>query len=109
MTTRTEKVASLIQQIVAAFLPELLEKAAVGVTVTGVDVSPDMRNATVWVSVLDAMKQDITLGVIEASRREFQRQVASRMTTKFVPRLSFKLDAGGQYADHINRLLHKLE
>lgn len=109
MTQRIAKVESVVRQIVAEQLPLLLEKLAVGVTVTGVDASPDMRHAIVWVSVLDGAANDRIMKAIELSRPDFQRQVAKAMTTKYVPKLSFKLDTGGEYADHINRLLHNID
>lgn len=110
MSQRIAKVESLVRQVVASNLLELLEAQAVNVTVTGVDVSPDIRNATVWVGVLTQTddEQKKLFERVEATKGELQRRLASQMMTKFVPRLSFKLDTGGQYAEHINRLLGKL-
>ncbi len=110
MSQRIAKVESLVQQVVASNLPELMEADAVHITITGVDVSPDIRNATIWVGVLapDEELQKKLFMRVEGLRGELQRRLASRITTKFVPRLGVKLDTGGQYAEHINRLLGTL-
>lgn len=108
MSQRIAKVESLVQQTVAAAMPEVLGPVAANVTVTGVDVSPDLRNATVWLGVVGADTQ-ATLAEVEQLRPQLQSKLAAAMTTKFVPRLHLRLDAGGQYAEHINRLLHDID
>ncbi len=110
MSQRIAKVESLVQQVVAGSLPEFLEAEAPRVTVTGVDVSPDIRNATVWVGILadDDAARDGLYARVEGLRGEMQRRLAAKITTKFVPRLVFKLDTGGRYAEHITRLLGNL-
>jgi ribosome-binding factor A len=104
MSQRTEKVASLVQQIVARELTARLH--APELTVTGVDVTPDLRHATIW---LGQLKPDPELMKrVEQERGNIQAAVARQLTTKFVPRLSFKPDSGGEYADRINRLIQGL-
>lgn len=107
MSQRTEKVESLVQQTVAAALPELLGKEAASVTVTGVDVSPDLRAATIWIGVLTGDPETVMKAVL-AERGELQRLVAERLTTKFIPKLTLKLDTGGKYAEHIETILKQL-
>jgi ribosome-binding factor A len=104
MTQRTEKVASLIKQIVATELAARLRTPEV--TVTAVDVSPDLRQATIWLGLLDS-SSDLLERVV-AERPGIQSAVARQLTTKFVPRLHFKADSGGEYADHISRLIRDL-
>ncbi len=110
MSQRTEKVESLVQQVAASGLLMLLEKDGVKVSVTRVDVSPDLRNANVWLGILSFSEEDReqifqqTLAV----RSQIQHQLARKITTKFVPRLTFKSDTGGEYAEHISKLLKGL-
>lgn len=108
MSRRTEKAESLVQQTVARALTDLLPVGQV--TVTGVDVSPDMRNATVWVGVLTEGSDEANKLFIQIDefKAEIQRKLAKVMTTKFVPRLHFKHDTGGQYAEYISSLLKEL-
>lgn len=109
MSQRIAKIESLIQQVVARKLVELLDRDAAGVTVTRVDAAPDMRNATVWVGLLGSKAQQAQLWQhVERERSEIQAALGEHMTTKFVPRLHFKLDTGGEYAAEIDRLLKGL-
>lgn len=108
MSQRTDKVASLVQQIVAAELREQL--AAPELSVTAVDVSPDLRQATVWLSVISGNQQQTEelLQRVHAERSHIQAAVAKQMTTKFVPKIHFKHDTSGQYAEHIGRIMNDL-
>jgi ribosome-binding factor A len=103
---RLRRVASLVQQTVAAQLLTRLSRAE-AVTVTIVDVSPDLRHAVVWLGVTGADGKEI-LTEINSLRPELQRSLGEVMTTKFVPRMEFRLDQSGLYADHIGKLLRGL-
>jgi ribosome-binding factor A len=109
MSLRTEKVESLVKQIVAQQLPELMGPDSARLTITGVDVSPDLRNATVWVGVFaDVDRQKAEFDKVVALQKDFQRAVAKGLTIKFVPRLTFRHDTGGEYAEGITKLLRDL-
>jgi len=109
MSQRVAKVESVIQQTVATALMQLLDRDAAGVTVTRVDAAPDLRNATVWVGLLGAPKeQDRLWKIIEYVRGDVQAALAGKFTMKFVPRLHFRRDTGGEYAADIERLLRGL-
>jgi ribosome-binding factor A len=109
MSQRVAKVESLIQQVVATELVKLLERDAAAVTVTRVDASPDLRYAIVWIGLLGEPKRQEELWAhIERERHDLQVALGAKMTTKFVPRLTFKRDTGGEYAAEIDRLLRKI-
>lgn len=109
MSQRTEKVESLVRQTVAQALMQSLAADSARVTVTGVDVSPDLKQATVWIGVVGNDKQTKALWEqIEAAKSETQRAVNKTMTTKYVPHLNFRQDAGGEYAAHIDSIIRDL-
>ncbi len=108
MSQRTEKVASLVRQTAAAALGEALAGDMAKVTVTGVDVTPDLRHATIWIGLLGGDRdQERIWELILANRLEAQAAVAKTMTTKFIPRLEFRRDSGGDYAQHIEAIIKK--
>ncbi len=110
MSQRTKKVESLVQQLIAQKLPELLGPDAARLTITGVDVTPDLKQAIVWVGVLaDSESQKTEFAKVLEVKADIQRAVASGMTTKFVPRLEFRPDAGGEYAEYISKLLSDIK
>ncbi len=108
MSQRTQKVSSLIKQLVAAELTVLPESAYLAVT--SVEVSPDLRQATVWVGVLAKGDEEATalFKSVESAQKRLQGAVAKGMTTKFTPRLSIKRDSSGAYAEGISRLIKGL-
>jgi ribosome-binding factor A len=109
MTQRVAKIESLIQQVVAPALVELLDSDAASATVTRVDAAPDLRNATVWIGLLgNARAQDKLWARLEGIQGQLQAVVGAKMTTKFVPRLHMARDTGGEYAAEIDRLLRGL-
>lgn len=109
MSQRVAKVESVIQQVVARALPELLERDAAQMTVTRVDAAPDLRNATVWIGLLgDEAQSNATWAKLMDVRFDLQERLGQNMTTKFVPMLHFKRDTGGAYAAEIDRLLKGL-
>lgn len=105
MSQRIAKVESLVRQTVAPQMVELMGSEGALVTVTAVDVSPDLRHADIWIGIVN--DDELVFERVLEQRSELQRQLASVMTTKFVPKINLRHDSGGRYADHINRLLHE--
>lgn len=109
MSQRVGKVESVIQSVVAPALLELLERDAAQVTVTRVDVAPDLHNATVWVGLLGSEPEQKRLwDRIGHLRGDVQHRLGQAMTTKYVPQIHLKQDTGGAYAEEIDRLLRNL-
>lgn len=108
MSQRTQKVASLIQHAAAAELARQPEAARL--TVTRVDVAPDMRTAIIWIGILASGpdREDQLFRAAVQARDRIQQAVAHELTTKFVPRITLKKDEGGTYADRISRLIKGL-
>jgi ribosome-binding factor A len=109
MSQRTEKVQSLVRQTVATALGEMLAGDMANVTVTGVDVTPDLKHATVWIGLLGRDKdQDRIWELVLENRSQAQAAVAKVMTTKYIPKLEFRRDSGGDYAQHIEGIIKQL-
>jgi ribosome-binding factor A len=109
MSQRVAKVESLVLQVVATELIQLVEHDAEKITVTRVDVTPDLRSATVWVGLLgDKKSQERIWPEVTATISRLQEAVAAKLQTKYVPRLTLKLDTGGEYAAKIDDLLRHI-
>jgi ribosome-binding factor A len=112
MTTRRQvQVADEIQQIISVLLQREVKDPRLGfVTVIKAEVTSDLKYSTVYVSVLgSAEEQKASMEALTSSRGFLRRELASRMSMRFVPELRFKLDRGVEYSDHINRLLNELK
>jgi ribosome-binding factor A len=76
------------------------------VTVTGVDTSPDLRTARVYVSVLgDEHERERSLAGLQSSHGVLQGKIASAMRLKRTPTLTFEYDDSVERGDRITRLL----
>jgi len=89
-----------------AILTQVRDPRVHGVTVTRVEMAPDMRNATVHVSVMGSTtQQQLALRGLASSAGFLQAQIAERIDTRYVPRLVFKLDAGVKQSIEMARVL----
>jgi ribosome-binding factor A len=109
MSARTDKVASIVLHRVAAELQRLAPDVGVACTITSVDVSPDMKHALLWVGVIgDEALCTTMLTRLDGLSGQLQRAVAEAMSTKYSPRLAFRYDASGQYAQHMGEVMRGL-
>lgn len=92
-----------------AILADLKDPRVENVTVTYVEVSPDMRQAKVHVSVMgDETKQKLCLQGLQSSAGFLQTKVGKRIDTRYTPRLRFELDMGVKKSLAIAQLLHEV-
>lgn len=92
-----------------AILKDLRDPRIQDVTVTYVEVSPDMRQAKVHVSVMgDEAKQRLSLHGLQSAAGFLQSKISDRIDTRYTPRLQFVLDMGVKKSLAISRLLHDL-
>lgn len=109
-TRRLLKAAEAIREVVAqAILTELRDPRVQDVTVVGVEVSPDMREAKVAVSVMgDEKQQNLSLRGLQNAAGFLQSKIAGRIESRYTPRLHFKIDKGQQNAMVVGELLAKI-
>ena len=107
---RVLKAAEAIREVVSmAILTELRDPRVEGVTVTYVEVSPDMRQAKVHVSIMgDETHQKLCLHGLRSSAGFLQNRISDRIDTRYTPRLKFELDEGVKKSLAISQLLHEL-
>lgn len=79
------------------------------VTVTEVRISPDLRNATAFVTPLGGGNVEEALVALKRAAPFLRGQVARMMKLRFAPTLSFQADTSFDYAGHINAILHSPE
>lgn len=83
--------------------------AATPVTVTEVRISPDLRQARVYVMPLGGAAQDAVVSALERARGYLRRRVAGAVHLKFVPDLTFQIDRSFEEAGRIARALRQPE
>ncbi len=90
-----------------AILADLKDPRIENVTVTYVEVSGDMRQAKVHVSVMgDETKQQLCLHGLRSSAGFLQKKVSKRIDTRYTPRIHFELDMGIKKSIEVTRILN---
>lgn len=104
---RNLRVAEAIREVVAsAILFETADPRIRSVTVLRVEVSTDLRQASVYVTVMgNEAEQSLALRGLKHAAGFFQSKVANRLQTRFTPLLTFKLDDSVKKSVEMSRLI----
>jgi len=103
------RVNESVRQVLAEALPELKDPRIGLVTVTGVHTSPDLRLATVYVSVLGSgRKRTATLAGLGAAHGVLQSRLARELRMKRTPQLTFEYDPSVERGVFMSQLIDEL-
>jgi len=107
---RTKKVSGLIKAEIGQIIQTQIKDPLIGfVTITEVVVSPDLRNAKVYFTVLgDQSQKEKSLRGLERARTFIQGELGKRLTMRYLPVLRFYYDESWEYGANIDRLLYNL-
>jgi ribosome-binding factor A len=111
MSRRTEQVAAAIKEEVSKLIQRELRDPRLGfVTVTRVEVSPDLKYAKIFFSVMgdDTVKAE-TLKVLRHAGGFLRHELSHILTLRYTPQLTFEFDVAMEHGDKIQRLLMQLE
>ena len=103
---RPQKVADLMQRELSGLLQREVRDPRVGmVTVTSVDVSPDLSHAKVFFTILDKERKDETTQGLQRAASFLRSQLSRRMSMYTTPELRFVYDESVERGDRISRLI----
>jgi ribosome-binding factor A len=108
---RMRRVNGAVREVISAHISEDLKDPRIGfVTVTGVETSPDLRSARVFVSVLgeEAERNDALAG-LRAAAGFLQAQIGRELRMKRTPTLTFVYDESVDIGMRISKLLDEGE
>lgn len=110
MKHRMARVAEILKRELSTIILREVPTDGALITVNAVDVSPDLRNATVHVGILgSAGQQKQTLERLEQHRRVLQAEMAKRVVLKFTPHLHFNLDESIERGTRVLDILDELD
>ncbi len=105
---RTRRVAELVQAEISRLLIAEFQDAASGLlTVTRVEMTPDLLTARVFLSIFGPGDPAALLGRLEKGKGSIRRTLASRIKLKYNPQLFFALDQGPGHQERIDRLIEE--
>src|SRR6476659_8500830 len=108
---RLRRVNEAVRQVLSDAITQDLKDPRVGfVTVTGVDISPDLRHARVYVSVLgDEQARAESLDGLRSAHGFLQARVASELRMKLTPTLAFAYDDTPERGVRLSQLIDEEE
>ena len=103
---RPQKLGDLIQREVSDLIRLEVRDPRVGmITITSVDVSPDMTHAKIFFTVLEKDKLQDTLEGLKRSAGFLRAQLAKRVQMYTTPELRFVYDESVERGDRLSRLI----
>jgi ribosome-binding factor A len=107
---RPGRVAEELKKELSTILQQEFKDPGIGfLTITGVDITGDLSEAKVFLSVLGSEEQkEATLRALARGKGFLRTEIGKRMRLRIVPELMFKLDTSIDYGSHIQSLLTKL-
>ena len=110
MSNRNIRVSELLKREVSEILHTRYQKESVAITVTGVDVSPDHSQATVYYSLLADQKECWdSQRFLDRVSGKIRHGVGKRIVLKRIPALKFEFDEALSQGYRINEIIDSLE
>ena len=109
MSDRMRRVNESVREVLSEALPELKDPRIGFVTLTGVETSPDLRQARVFVSVYGSeQKREQTLAGLQAAHGVLQARLGRQLRMKRTPQLTFEYDPSVERGVRMSRLIDEL-
>jgi ribosome-binding factor A len=110
MSLRSNRVAEQMKKELGDILNRKLKDPRLGfITITDVEVTGDLQQATVFISILGNEKErEDTLLALEKAHGFIRSEIGNRMRLRKVPELLFEMDSSLEYGNRIDELLRDL-
>ncbi len=107
---RSQRVGDLLRKEIADIVIYRLKDPRIGfITVTGVDVTDDIKNAKVYVSILKDEDKETTLEILNSAKSFIRSELSKRLRMRSIPSLDFRLDTSIEYGSRIDKLLREIK
>jgi ribosome-binding factor A len=106
---RPERVAEEFREVLAEEIPRLKDPRVGFVTVTRVEVSPDLRRATIFYTVMGKDRDHrATRAGLQSARSHLRGVLGQQVRLKFTPELEFEEDVGLAQVERVTELLRQI-
>jgi ribosome-binding factor A len=109
MKHRLLRVNELVKRELSAIIVREIGFESVIVTINHVDVTPDLKNAHVFVSVLGSETPDSVMTKLEEHRVSLQAELARHVVLKYTPHLVFHLDHSIERGARVIEIMQELD
>ena len=109
-TRRTVRVAEVLRKELSACMSQSLDLEGLLITISSIDLPPDMKQAFIYVSTLNPeVEQVAALKLLNRNRAHWQGIIGRRLGLKFTPQLHFRFDDAIERGDRVMEILTQLE
>ena len=109
MKYRLERVREVLKRELGVIMVRELRFTSPLVTVSGVDITPDLKQAHVFVSVIgNDRQQREAIELLEENRVMLQHELAKRVVIKYTPHLNFRLDGSIERGARVINIMDEL-
>jgi ribosome-binding factor A len=109
MKHRLLRVNEVVKRELSMIITRDMRFEDVLVTVNQVDVTPDLRNAHVFVSVLGKGSAPAVIQKLDANRAVLQAEMSKNVVLKYTPHLVFHLDQSVERGNRVLEILQEIE
>jgi ribosome-binding factor A len=110
MSLRLLRVCELLKRELSVIVGRDIRFDAPLVSVRAVDITPDLKNAHVFISAIGTKPQkDRALELLNAQRQHLQHELSRRVILKYTPHLHFELDESIERGTRVLSLLDEIE
>lgn len=110
MSRRTRQVGELLKEELTDIIRKEVKDPRIGfMSITDVEVTPDLRQARVFVSVLHEEEREGTMDALTSAASFIRHHLKPRLRMRQIPFLEFRGDRSMEYAQHITNTLREIE
>lgn len=111
MSRRTYRIAEAIRRLTSEIVQGQLRDPRIGqlITITKVEVTPDLRLAKIYYSVLgESKKKKITAQGLESAKKFIRKRIGDELKLRYTPDISLRVDKSAEHSEHIDKILDKI-
>ncbi len=111
LSKRPQRVGDLIREVICEMLlRDLSDPRLESVTITEVEVTADLKLATVFFSAMgNPSREEVTLQGLQSAAGYMRKKLGKELRLRYIPDLLFKPDHSFEYGSKIDRLIRTLQ
>ena len=108
MTRRSERVAEAIRRLASEIIRDELKDPRIKemITVTKVEITPDLRYAKIYYSVLgDDKKRELVARGLKSAKSYIRRRIADELKLRYAPDIALRVDERIEHSKRVDKIL----
>lgn len=106
MTFRKEKVSSFLKNIASSFIQkEIVSQPGVLISITKVELSNDLKQAKIFVSVFPESKEKEMMRILKNNQGRLKEFAKDKIKMKFLPHFEIEIDKGEKSRQRIEEII----